>query len=348
MSKIRLINGDSLIELDKLEPNLVDSITTDPPYHLTSIVKRFGKKGSAPAKEGKDGSFQRLSKGFMGKEWDGGDIAFTPEIWEKCLRVLKPGGYMLCFGSPRSYHRMAIAIEDAGFEIRDCMMYMYGSGFPKSHSIKGVEGYDGWGTGLLKPAYEPIVMARKPLDKGLSIAKNIKKWGVGGHNVDACRITANDVPSAGKRTKNCHSDEEVVSGGNGSPNYVPNANGRFPANVIFDEEASEKLGDKTRYFYTSKPSKFEKNAGLNEARNTNPCVKPVDLLEYLMKLVTPVGGTILDPFCGSGSGGIASQNLDFNYIGIEREEEYFTIAEKRIAYWKEQLDNRPIDIFKNK
>ena len=165
---VDLINGDCIEEMQRLidEGVQVDSVVTDPPYHLTSIVKRFGKDNSAPAKYGTDGAYARASKGFMGKEWDGGDIAFRPETWELALKLLKPGGHLLAFSASRNYHRMAVAIEDAGFEIRDQLMWLYGSGFPKSHNLG-----DGWGTAL-KPAHEPIVMARKPISEK-SIADNM-------------------------------------------------------------------------------------------------------------------------------------------------------------------------------
>ena len=133
--KYKLYEGNMLDMLDVIEPNSIDSIVTDPPYGLTSIVDRFGKEGSAPAKEGKDGSFARLSKGFMGKEWDGSGIEYNVETWRKCYTVLKSGGYLLAFGGTRTYHRIACAIEDAGFEIRDTIMWLYGSGFPKSMNI---------------------------------------------------------------------------------------------------------------------------------------------------------------------------------------------------------------------
>ena len=154
-----LVNGDCLEEVQKLVDKgvQVDSIVTDPPYHLTSIVERFGKEGSVPAKD-KDGAFQRQSKGFMGKEWDGGDIAFRKETWELFMKVLKPGGHLLAFSGSRTYHRMAVAIEDSGFDIRDQIMWLYGSGFPKSLNLG-----DGWGTAL-KPAHEPIVLARKKIE----------------------------------------------------------------------------------------------------------------------------------------------------------------------------------------
>ena len=183
-----IINGDCIEEMQKLIDNgiQVDSVVTDPPYHLTSIVKRFGKEDSAPAQFGTDGAYARASKGFMGKEWDGGDIAFRPETWELALKLLKPGGHLLAFSASRNYHRMAVAIEDAGFEIRDQMMWLYGSGFPKSLNIG-----DGWGTAL-KPAHEPIVMARKELSEK-SIKDNVLKYGTGGINIDDCRVEGNDA-----------------------------------------------------------------------------------------------------------------------------------------------------------
>ena len=183
-----LLNGDCIEEMQKLIDDgvQVDSVVTDPPYHLTSIVKRFGKEDSAPAQFGTDGAYARASKGFMGKEWDGGDIAFRPETWELALKLLKPGGHLLAFSASRNYHRMAVAIEDAGFEIRDQMMWLYGSGFPKSLNIG-----DGWGTAL-KPAHEPIVMARKELSEK-SIKDNVLKYGTGGINIDDCRVEGNDA-----------------------------------------------------------------------------------------------------------------------------------------------------------
>ena len=130
-----IYEGNMLDMLEEIEPNSIDSIVTDPPYGLTSITKRFGKEGSAPAQFGKDGAFSRLSKGFMGKEWDGSGIEYNVDAYKKCLEVLKPGGYLLAFGGTRTYHRIACAIEDAGFEIRDCVIWLYGSGFPKSMDI---------------------------------------------------------------------------------------------------------------------------------------------------------------------------------------------------------------------
>jgi len=139
----KIIQGDCIEQMKLLEENSVDAIITDPPYNLSSIVKRFGKEGSAPAQFGKDGSFSRLSKGFMGKEWDN-EIAFGTEIWIEALRVLKPGGFLLSFGGTRTYHRLTCGIEDAGFEIRDTIMWLYGSGFPKSLNIgKQIDKFQG-------------------------------------------------------------------------------------------------------------------------------------------------------------------------------------------------------------
>ena len=392
----------------------VDSIVTDPPYHLTSIVERFGKEGSAPAQEGTDGAYARASKGFMGKEWDGGDIAFRKETWELAYQLLKPGGHLLAFSASRNYHRMAVAIEDAGFEIRDQIMWIYGSGFPKSLNIgKGVDkklgnkrevvktiergdvqtaidkgvgytadpanknnkavfGYgtetvtkgnsewEGWGTAL-KPAHEPIVMARKSIES--TIVDNVLKHGTGGINIDGCRVELDgEKPPSGsaKRVyKNNEYTEEKIYG----DNKTTPETGRFPANVMHDGLQEEWA----RYFYCPKVSSAERNRGLenfepkpmawgNQAKaelkrgnldfvgsgdgtkhnkvamrvNTHPTVKPQELMKYLCRLVTPKGGTVLDPFMGSGSTGMAAKDEGFEFIGIEKEKEYFEIAEARI------------------
>ena len=396
-----LVNGDCLEEVQKLVDKgiQVDSIVTDPPYHLTSIVERFGKEGSAPAKD-KDGAFQRQSKGFMGKEWDGGDIAFRKETWELFMKVLKPGGHLLAFSGSRTYHRMAVAIEDAGFNIRDQIMWLYGSGFPKSLNLgksidkklgnervavgertrnvkpfdddngwnsnnttgnytytKGNTEWEGWGTAL-KPAHEPIVLARKPISEN-SIVANVLKHRTGGINIDTCRIEgekqtrdSNPVMNSGKYAQNENADREETT---------PDTKGRFPANVMHNGLQE----DWARYFYCPKTSKAEKNRGLEdlpikktssmsgrrdshdmegysidndvtgrfvtEKQNVHPTVKPVKLMKYLCRLVTPKGGTVLDPFMGSGSTGIAAKDEGFDFIGIEREKEYFEIAERRIS-----------------
>ena len=442
-----LLNGDCIEQMQKLkdEGKLVDSVVTDPPYHLTSIVERYGKDGSAPAKD-KDGLYQRQARGFMGKEWDGGDIAFRTDTWKLAYDLLKPGGYLLAFSASRNYHRMAVAIEDAGFEIRDQIMWIYGSGFPKSLNIgkaidkrNGVQGdvigtrkvtssdigqksgwnhlntdrgdyeyreimneYEGWGTAL-KPAHEPIVMARKPLEG--SNVDNVLKYGTGGINIDGCRIQGDDTGGERKITTRKSRDENNVwtdenSGMKQEENHFADADpkGRYPANVMHDgsdvvqdifpqtsKSVSTKRTRKTvgmfgmpndttpeyddegtaaRYFYCPKTSAEERNRGLDhlptkktssmsgrrdshdmegysidndvtgrfvtERKNIHPTVKPQELMKYLCRLVTPKGGVVLDPFMGSGSTGMAAKDEGFDFIGIEKEKEYFEIAEARI------------------
>lgn len=295
--------GDCIEVMKTLPDNSVDSIVCDPPYHLTST------KGS--------------KKGFMGKEWDGGDIAFRTEVWEQALRVLKPGGHLLAFGGSRTYHRLAVAIEDAGFEIRDQILWIYGSGFPKSLNIgKKVEGYEGWGTAL-KPAHEPIVMARKPLSEK-SVALNVLEWGTGGININESRI------EGGVRTTPIHSEDKkednTLFGLHKTIQHerIETTEGRFPANVMFDDNTDENW---KRYFYCPKASKKEKGEF-----NTHPTTKPILLMEYLIKLITPKGGVIMDCFMGSGSTGVAAIRNEYSFIGIEKETEYMNIAEKRINY----------------
>jgi len=389
-----LLNGDCIEEMQKLIDDgvQVDSVVTDPPYHLTSIVKRFGKEGSAPAQHGTDGAYARASKGFMGKEWDGGDIAFRPETWELALKLLKPGGHLLAFSASRNYHRMAVAIEDAGFEIRDQMMWLYGSGFPKSQNVG-----DGWGSAL-KPAHEPIVMARKQLSEK-NIKDNVLKHGTGAINIDGCRVEGNDakypdtnpdfrdqgkkskeaigidklsfgqVSGAKRKTANrkSRSKDGVWTDNNSGMDNEQNSfadadpRGRFPANVMHDGLETEWA----KFFYCPKTSKSERHSNLDdhetsvgvngnkwtdqdyrkgdtkpttERKNTHPTVKPVELMKYLCRLVTPKGGTVLDPFMGSGSTGMAAKDEGFDFIGIEKEKEYFEICESRINRFSPLMD----------
>jgi len=349
----------------------VDAVVTDPPYHLTSITERFGKEGSAPAQHGTDGAFARASRGFMGKEWDGGDIAFRAETWALCFELLKAGGHLLAFSGSRTYHRMAVAIEDAGFEIRDQIMWIYGSGFPKGHNIgKAIDKaagrpqgstyecnfknnvymskmgggktdtttkpntelaqqWEGWGTAL-KPAHEPIVLARKPISEK-SIAENVVKHGTGAINIDACRIDHDN--HAKSRVRKAGSEFGLNSGWNSHVNvdtlYDP-SKGRYPANVIHDGLQEEWA----RYFYCPKTSTAEREESVTQngqdRNNTHPTVKPVELMRYLCRLITPKGGTVLDPFMGSGSTGLAAKTECIEFIGIEREQDYFDIATDRI------------------
>ena len=377
---IELLHGDCRDVLRTLADNSSDSIVTDPPYEL----------------------------GFMGKSWDSTGVAYDVMVWQECLRVLKPGGHLLAFGGSRTYHRLAVAIEDAGFQIRDQIMWVYGSGFPKSLNISkaidkaaGVEfnakpasgvgfmnnkddGYnttlnqlvqvgqstaeakewDGWGTAL-KPAHEPIVLARKPLDG--TVANNVLTHGVGGINIDGCRVgrADGDDSSAGNRTAT-FGTQDTSSGGDGSGGWSQNSEGRFPANFIHDgsDEVLElfpnskggafpkksniptgrhyeggwgavdnavrtEMGDGSaaRFFYCAKASKKDRNEG---TPNNHPTVKPTDLMRYLCRLITPPNGTVLDPFTGSGSTGKAAVLEGFSFIGVEQSEEYLAIAKARI------------------
>lgn len=479
---MRLILADCVEEMGEMEEASVDAVVCDPPYEL----------------------------GFMAKAWDSTGIAYQVPTWLAALRVLKPGGHLLAFGGTRTYHRLACAVEDAGFEIRDCIAWMYGSGFPKSLDVSkaidrasacptcGGDGktndeslrraplngcedcdgtgvatrkvtreetrplvtgdvisfdqrastererrdapvtdlarrWNGWGTAL-KPAYEPIVVARKPLTG--TVAQNVERYGTGALNVDGCRVDfRGQEDERESKDKNRHAD--FGSGARAeSGNYE--AAGRWPANVVLDDEAAELLdeqsgerpgfsggaknnagfrkeyaggprpkchmctgtgfestdpedsspcwrckgtgneptwndpapnyfndsGGASRFFYTAKASRAERNAGLEgfkeHARsavigqlhegtsaagnstgrylpraNHHPTVKPIALMRWLCRLVTPVGGKVLDPFMGSGTTGIAAVLEGFDFIGIEREPEYHAIAEARIVFWEE-------------
>ena len=420
-----IIQGDCLDKLKELPDNSVDSIVTDPPYEL----------------------------GFMGKSWDNTGIANNPLMWGECLRVLKPGGHLLAFGGTRTYHRMASAIEDAGFEVRDMIEWVYGSGFPKSLNIgkavdklqgnereelgrnpnsrencdktntlyesgtvgktdiltKGTSEWEGWGTAL-KPAHEPICMARKPLAEK-SVAENCLKWGTGGINIDVSRVDVADSEKAHfakewDRDQSMSAELGGVAMNKGLKatslrDNVPT--GRFPANLIHDNseevrecfpetksgamnsiakanqyntygkmyerqvtnQASE--GNASRFFkgiiYNPKASKSERNRGCEgleakenagsyefrvdgsldgkptEAKsNFHPTVKPIALMEYLIKMVTPKGGVVLDPFAGSGSTLVAAKQNGFDFIGIEITEEYIPIIEARLEAVQPQME----------
>lgn len=400
-----LLNMDCRAVLANMADESVDSIVTDPPYHLTSIAKRFGP-GQAAAQFGTDGAFARAARGFMGKTWDGGDIAFDPSLWAECLRVLKPGGHLIAFSGSRTYHRMAYAIDVAGFEIRDQLLWLYGSGFPKSHDIskaidkaagaerqvlgvvnrtgKDVGTYGafagpppitapatpeaqqwaGWGTAL-KPAHEPMVLARKPLDG--TVAENVLRWGVGGLNIDGCRVPT-DEDTARQSGRN--------TGVYGADNRGGSDAGRFPANVLHDgseavlagfpetksgggpkagtprtrvgvygeptvsqsEPYGANEGNAARFFYCAKASKADREAGCaaaglpetNGRRNPHPTVKPTDLMRWLVRLATPPGGLVFDPFTGSGSTGRAAMLEGCRFLGAEMTPEYVPIARARI------------------
>lgn len=428
--QVKLINADCIEAMKQMPDNSVDAIVTDPPYEL----------------------------GFMGKSWDASGIAFNIEVWQEALRVIKPGGHLIAFSGSRTYHRMAVAIEDAGFEIRDQIMWVYGSGFPKSHNISkaidksentevwqnnkygggnskcetcgkwmisgspcqcpkppiefktpAAQQWDGWGTAL-KPAHEPMVLARKPLEG--TVANNVLTYGVGGLNIDGTR-----VGSEGGTFK--ASKPEGISNGiygegiNGTVEIGQLTAGRFPANFIHDGSdevvglfpdskgmATQKSGaninvyggnalnessttfpevrlgfndggSAARFFYCAKASKKDRNEGLDgfEAKeigakgnglaracatcgasvidgcncpdrtfvnptraNHHPTVKPTTLMQYLVRLVTPPNGIVLDPFMGSGSTGKACAYEGFDFIGIDQSAEYVAIAQARIDF----------------
>jgi site-specific DNA-methyltransferase (adenine-specific) len=411
MSTVTIHVGSNLDVLPyRLSPNSVDAIVTDPPYEL----------------------------GFMGKSWDASGIAYNVDLWKQCLRVLKPGGHLLAFSGSRTYHRMTCAIEDAGFEVRDQMMWVYGSGFPKSHNVgkaldkeAGVEReivgvspnwrdskrdreqhgsmevrgenaglitapateaakqWDGWGTAL-KPAHEPICVARKPLEG--TVAENIRKWGVGGLNIDGCRVGTDGGCAGAGAGAGARVFGNGLNGDFAKP--VPGL-GRWPANLLHDgsQEVLELFpesktgaikpyiskgqgygggwgkfrdftqdsssGSAARFFYCPKASKRDRDEGLDGfeekafkmpgkatgfnastgettdgyegiRRNIHPTVKPTDLMRYLCRLVTPPGGTVLDPFMGSGSTGRGAVLEGFDFIGVELSDEYATIAKARI------------------
>jgi site-specific DNA-methyltransferase (adenine-specific) len=337
--RFNLFEGNCLEVMKTMEADSIDSIVTDPPYEL----------------------------GFMGKSWDSSGIAFNVEVWQEALRVLKPGGHLIAFSGSRTYHRMAVAIEDAGFVIRDQIMWVYGSGFPKSHNLKG--DWQGWGTAL-KPAHEPMVLARKPLIG--TVANNVLTFGTGGLNIDGGRVgrAEGDDSSAGNRTAT-FGTQDTASGGDGSGGWEQNTAGRFPANFIHDgsDEVNELLGEFARFFYCAKAGSKDRNEGLDgfeeiqitggggltanlredgsletasaggkygsikaKKANHHPTVKPTSLMQYLVRLVTPSNGIVLDPFLGSGSTGKAAMYEGFNFVGIELTPEYLPIAKARILF----------------
>ena len=376
-----IVNEDCIKHLKTIEDNYFDSVVTDPPYEL----------------------------GFMGKIWDSTGIAFTTELWKEVYRTLKPGGYLLSFSASRNYHRMAVAIEDSGFEIRDQIMWIYGSGFPKSLNIgkaidkklgnkrislgkyktpdggqelstynnwkdstvqerrwpevtKGDSEWEGWGTAL-KPAHEPICMARKPISEK-SVTDNVLKHGTGGINIDGCRVETEDKTQ--RVNKGVEWGVRNDKSGN-EPKVYGSTKGRYPANLIHDgsEEVIDEFkkfgedkgakapvktekgdfmfydhkygkrgddgesfkgdtGTAARFFYCAKANKKEKGD------SKHPTVKPVKLMRYLVRLVTPKDGIVLDPFAGTGTTGEACILEDRNYYLIEAEESYIKDIENRI------------------
>lgn len=324
-----IYHGDCLSVLRGMADNSLDACVTDPPYGLS----------------------------FMGKGWDY-DVP-SVDIWREVFRVLKPGAHLLAFAGTRTQHRMAVNIEDAGFQIRDMIAWVYGSGFPKSHNLDGE--WQGWGTAL-KPALEPITVARKPLIG--TVAANVQTHGTGAINIDGCRVGTGEDKGVWPITQRRHNDVAWTV----QPVETDTTKGRWPANLIHDgseevlagfpETKSGNLsphhrlkasdnramsgpnqkrsprnefggdsGSAARFFYCAKASKADRDEG-----NNHPTVKPTDLMRYLCRLVTPPGGTVLDPFMGSGSTGKAATLEGFAFVGIEREAEYLEIAKARIEH----------------
>jgi site-specific DNA-methyltransferase (adenine-specific) len=431
LENAKVFFGSCLDVLPTLADNSVDAIVTDPPYEL----------------------------GFMGKSWDNSGIAYNVDVWRECLRVLKPGGHILAFGGSRTWHRLAVAIEDAGFEMRDSIAWLYGSGFPKSHNISKaidkVQGgqvkvgkafkvageygernlrtnstneademrhiadtddakkWDGWGTAL-KPAHEPIVVGRKPIEG--TIAANVLEWGVGGLNINGTRI-GTEVISVHNAPKGSFAGGEQDRGSD-TDSYREHQ-GRWPANIILDEYTAELLdqqsgqlskrftdksgsvgfaggggafptyldGDNmgaSRFFYVAKANKKDRNEGLDDLvaqesagkgnglgrlcaicgasilkpcecpdrtfvnppkQNFHPTVKPTSLMRYLVRLVTPDGGTVLDPFTGSGSTGKAAILEGKRFIGIELTAEYLPIIAGRLEHAINTSAEKEDDLF---
>jgi DNA modification methylase len=371
--------GDSRVVLADLPDSSVDAVVSDPPYALVSIVRRFGGENAAPAA---GDVYRRASAGFMGKTWDTGETAFDPAFWVEVLRVAKPGAHMILSAGTRSYHRLACAVEDAGWEIRDMLAWLYGSGFPKSHDMakaidreRGLcgltaangapvrrikpgadqekdgsweklddrlyqpgsympasaeaEEWLGWGTAL-KPALEPLLLARKPVVG--TVAGNLQANGTGALNIDACRIAAaiDDVRAggfgAGKRPW-----EKGAVGSNTIS--VTGDLGRWPANVLHDgsDEVAACFppsdeGSAARFFYSAKADTDDRLG------SEHPTVKPVDLMAWMVRLITPGGGLVLDPFAGSGATGMACLREGFRAILIERERAYVDDINRRIAH----------------
>jgi len=397
--------GDCREVLKTLPANSIDAVVTDPPYGLS----------------------------FMGKGWDHGVPGV--EFWTEVYRVMKPGAHLIAYGGTRTIHRLTVGIEDAGFEIRDSIYWLYGSGFPKSHNVSkaidahlgaerevvgsyagatnigkkadGKKGYapgtdypdvdttvyitapatpeaaqwDGWGTAL-KPAVEPAVLARKPLSG--TVAQNVLQYGTGGININGCRIPTDDDYVTGGGVQNMNNQVFGKGLGVGLPQ---NPGGRWPSNILLDEVSAEMMdqqsgeilesGGASRFFYIAKASSTEREIGLqgmemhpggslsggNDTRNGkdrpqlsaranhHPTVKPLQLMQYMIRLITPPGGTVLDPFMGSGSTGAACMLEGVQFIGIDITPEYIEIAEKRISYWKQRaftpVINAPLNVPKS-
>lgn len=334
---------------------LFHAIICDPPYNLDTITKRFGKKNSAPARYGIDGVFQRSSKGFMNKEWDT-DIAFQPETWELIGNLLYPGAFCMAFGGSRTYHRMATAIESAGFIIHPMIGWIQGQGFPKATKIKNNKTWEEHRYGLqtLKPSLEPICMFQIPYD-GRPL-DNITQTGAGAIWIEGARIGNEEIPS-----NQFDNGMKPFGDGAGHPYTQKKNEGRWPANVVLSGEIGPPYD---KFFYQAKANKKERNLGLDElpkkflatmgdgigkkehnenelgawVQNNHPTVKPIDLIKHLGTILLPPSEynprRLLVPFAGSGSEMIGVLLAGWDEVtGVEIEKESCEIANKRLEYW---------------
>lgn len=327
-SLVSLHPGDCLEVLDTFPADHFDGVATDPPYHLQSIVDRFGKPDAAPARVGRDGGNARASQKLQGKTWDGGDISFRPETWVKVARVMKPGAYLAAFNHSRKFHRMAVALEDVGLEYRETLAWVYGSGLPQNHPTdkalaridatpEEIAAWEGWGT-VLRPSFELIALVRKPLSES-SIARQCLATGTG-----AINLAATAIPNLDKQRKSDLDPIPTRYPGNLLHDGSPEVLARFP---VADNGLSA-----SRFFYCAKASKADRRG------SEHPTVKPQALMEWLIKLIVPAGARILDPFGGSGATGWAAANLGVHCYLIERDPEYHADILRGISDLQNQED----------
>ncbi|MGH2904717.1 MAG: DNA-methyltransferase [Solirubrobacteraceae bacterium] len=339
----QLKHADCLKALPTLDASSVDVVITDPPYGINANNMRWDRPSTLdPArKPGRRAPRTDPAAAFQG---------FSAQWSAHCLRVLKPGAHLAAFAAPRTFHLLARGLEEAGFEIRDVLMWIQGQGYPATQVLP-----DGLGTGL-KPAWEPILLARKPLEG--SIEHNLAEHGTGAMNINACRVelTAEDCPNQGRTH-----DRRITT----------NQRGRWPANLLLSHGRSctrgrcerdcpiGRLADRARFFYCPKTSRRERDAGCEQlprqvvqtlkvgahnvrlcnehpVANIHPTVKPIELMRWLVRLLTPPAGLVLDPFTGSGSTGAAAMLEGARFLGIEREAVYVPIARARITHWAHQ------------
>lgn len=335
MSEFIITNSNMRTSLSDIPENTIDACVTDPPYELN----------------------------FQNNSWDRSGVSFQKETWETVFRVLKPGSYAAIFGGTRTWHRIAVAVEDAGFEIRDTLMWLYGSGMPKSYNPGNKDGYEHYG-GLgtsLKPAWEPIIVARRPIQG--SVLNNLDTYGTGCLNIDDTRIPTTDSYVINRFDSGMKPFGNAV--GETYQTYEQPDKGRWPSNLLLDEDAANGIdkisgistsvrtdrgrgihgrtfhspngtssgvrghndsGGASRYFWVKKANRLEKSDA-----NHHPTVKPIELMEYIVKMVVPKGGSVIDPFMGSGSTGVAALLNDRDFIGVELIDSYYNTAHKRLS-----------------